>query len=170
MLQDVLRFCSFAGLLQLAIFMLYASRAGRHSHGAQSVVQHMVDLLIASVPIPIPTVLIFSLFRCVVKLKQHHIEVLQTRKIKAAAAADLCVFDKTGTLTGSLPELHGMLPVSQGTFQTLQQDAVHWPYSLKQCAAVCNSLNFVNKTRLVGDVADYDAFKSCEARFSVRRT
>ena len=51
---------------------------------------------------PIPTVLIFSLFRCVVKLKQHNIEVLHTTKIKAAAAVDVVVFDKTGTLTGSL--------------------------------------------------------------------
>lgn len=65
-------------------------------------------------------------------------------------------------------ELHGMLPVSKGSFQVLQQDAVHWPNSLKQCAAVCNTLNFVSKSRLVGDVADFEAFKSCEARFSVR--
>ena len=66
------------------------------------------------------------------------------------------------------PELHGMLPVSEGSFQALQQDAVHWPNSLKQSAAVCNSLNFVNKTQLVGDAADFKAFRLCEARFSVR--
>ena len=65
------------------------------------------------------------------------------------------------------PELHGMIPVSQGSFQALQQDAVQWPNSLKQSAAVCNSLNFVNKSQLVGDVADFAAFRLCEARFSV---
>ena len=64
-------------------------------------------------------------------------------------------------------ELQGMLPVVKSNFEALQQDAVHWPNSLKQCAAVCNSLNYVNKSQLVGDGADFEAFKSCEARFSV---
>lgn len=68
------------------------------------------------------------------------------------------------------PELYGMVPVSQGSFQALQQDAVQWPNSLKQSAAVCNSLNFVSKSQLVGDVADFAdfaAFQLCEACFSV---
>lgn len=74
-------------------------------------------------------------------------------------------------LTGAMcvqPELHGMLPVNGDKFEALQQSAVQWSNSLKQSAAVCNSLNLVNKTRVVGDVADFAAFKACEARFLVR--
>lgn len=85
--------------------MLYASRADRHPHDAKGVMRHVIDMLIAAVPVPISTVLIFSLFRCVVRLKRQHIEVLQTTKIKAAAAVEVVVFDKTGTLTGSLVSL-----------------------------------------------------------------
>lgn len=101
-LQDVLRYCCFGAMLQLGSFMLYASRASRHPHTARITFKHIADFLISSVSPGIPTVLIFSLFRCVVKLGQHKIEVLQTARIKTAAAVDTVVFDKTGTLTGSL--------------------------------------------------------------------
>ena len=65
------------------------------------------------------------------------------------------------------PSLHGMVPVKAGKFEPLQRGAMHWPSSLKQCAAVCNSLNLVNRLQVVGDLADYTAFKACEARFVV---
>ena len=68
------------------------------------------------------------------------------------------------------PELHGMLPVADGEFAELQRSAVWWPTSLKLCAAVCNSLNLVNKFAVVGDAADFAAFKACEATFLVRAT
>ena len=67
------------------------------------------------------------------------------------------------------PDLCGILPVVRGKLGDLQQDAMQWPNSLKQCTAVCNSLNYVNKHKLVGDVADYAAFTACEARFLVRK-
>ena len=54
-----------------------------------------------------------------------------------------------------------------GAFGTLQQDPVHWSNSLKQCAAVCNSLNLINRQQIVGDLAAFTAFKACEARFLV---
>lgn len=63
-----------------------------------------------------------------------------------------------------------MLPLVDGKLGALQRSAVRWPNSLKQCAAICNSLNLVSKCRVVGDVADYTAFKACEARFLVRQT
>lgn len=68
------------------------------------------------------------------------------------------------------PRLHGMLPVAHGEFQfqEVQQSAVQWPASLKQCAALCNSLSLVSKGVLVGDAADLAAFKACEATFLVR--
>ena len=68
------------------------------------------------------------------------------------------------------PRLHGMLPVADGKFQSqeVQQSAVRWPASLKQCAALCNSLSLVSKGVLVGDAADLAAFKACEATFLVR--
>ena len=65
------------------------------------------------------------------------------------------------------PELHGFVPVTAGAFEALQQDPVQWSNSLKQCAAVCNSLNLVNRQEVVGDLADFTAFKACEARFLV---
>ena len=66
------------------------------------------------------------------------------------------------------PELQGMLPIVKGKFAALQHSAVQWPNSLRQCAAACNSLNLINRRHVVGDVADYTAFKACEARFVVR--
>ena len=69
---------------------------------------------------------------------------------------------------GVQPELQGMIPVVDDKFGALRRSAVQWPNSLKQCAAICNSLNLVNKRGVVGDVADYAAFKACEARFLVR--
>ena len=68
------------------------------------------------------------------------------------------------------PELHGMLPVINGELTELQRSAVWWPESLKQCAAVCNSLNLVHKYAVVGDAADFAAFKACEATFLVCAT
>ena len=65
------------------------------------------------------------------------------------------------------PRLHGMLPVANSKFRKVQQSAVKWPASLKQCAALCNSLTLVNKGVLVGDAADLAAFKACEATFLV---
>ena len=65
------------------------------------------------------------------------------------------------------PSLQGMLPVIDGKFAALQSSAVHWPNSLRQCAAVCNSLNLVSKQKVVGDAADFAAFQACEAMFLV---
>ena len=67
------------------------------------------------------------------------------------------------------PEFHGMLPALRGTtFADLQHNATRWPTGLRQCVAVCNSLNRVNKYQLVGDAADFKAFNKCEAHFVVR--
>lgn len=68
------------------------------------------------------------------------------------------------------PDLCGILPVVRGKLRDLERDAMQWPNSLKQCVAVCNSLNYVSKRKLVGDVADYEAFTACEARYVVRQT
>ena len=65
------------------------------------------------------------------------------------------------------PRLHGMLPIADGKIAELERSAVGWPNNLKKCAAVCNSLNVVNKVTLVGDAADFAAFKACEATFVV---
>ena len=68
------------------------------------------------------------------------------------------------------PELHGMLPVEEGQFLGMQCMAMRWPNRLKQAAAVCNSLTLINKSQVVGDVADKQAFKAVEARFVVSHT
>ena len=68
------------------------------------------------------------------------------------------------------PELQGVLPILDGKLGALQRSAVQWPNSLKQCAAICNSLNMISKWQVAGDEADIAAFKACEASFLVRHT
>lgn len=65
------------------------------------------------------------------------------------------------------PQFHGMLPVVSGRLRHLQRASIQWPNSLKQCAAVCNSLSLASKGSLVGDPADYSAFVATEATFVV---
>ena len=65
------------------------------------------------------------------------------------------------------PRLQGMIPISHGKFADMQRSAVNWPNSVKQCAAICNSLNLVSKQKVVGDQADLAAFHACEARLLV---
>ena len=60
-----------------------------------------------------------------------------------------------------------MLPVEEGQFLGMQCMAMRWPNRLKQAAAVCNSLTLINKSQVVGDAADKQAFKAVEARFVV---
>ena len=62
-------------------------------------------------------------------------------------------------------DLHGMVPVAAGQFLSLQTDAVRWPNSLRQAAALCNSLTLVSKSQVVGELGERHAFKNVEARF-----
>ena len=82
--------------------MLYASRAARHPHSAASVIQRVADTLIGAVPAAIPTVIVFALACCMVKLLRHGISVHQFQKVELAADVQVAVFDKTGTLTGNM--------------------------------------------------------------------
>ena len=66
-------------------------------------------------------------------------------------------------------ELHGILPVRNTCFEPLQQSAVHWSNTLKQAAAVCNSLTMVNKRTVAGFDVERELFKAVEARFLVRQ-
>ena len=101
-LQDLYSFCSFVLVLQLAVFMLYAVRAAQYPVSTAPVIKHVADTLIASFPTGIPTVVVFSLFRCVNALKRHEVSVLDSGKIKTAAVVQIITLDKTGTLTGNL--------------------------------------------------------------------
>ena len=47
-----------------------------------------------------------------------------------------------------------MLQVADGKFGALQQSSVRSPNSLRQCAAVCNSLSMIHSKDIIGDVAD----------------
>ena len=62
--------------------------------------------------------------------------------------------------------LHGVLPVHQGQFDTLQQNGMRWSNRLKQAMAVCNGLSWINKT-VVGLDMERSMFKAVEARFLV---
>ena len=65
------------------------------------------------------------------------------------------------------PDLHGIVPVVEGQFTSLQKHAVWWSLRLRQAAAVCNSLTFVRKNRVVGDGAELKLCKAVEAHFVV---
>ena len=65
------------------------------------------------------------------------------------------------------PDLHGLIPVIDGQFTSLQKDAVWWPPRLRQAAAICNSLTFVRKNKVVGDTAELKLCKAVEANFVV---
>ena len=60
-----------------------------------------------------------------------------------------------------------MIPVIEGQFTPLQKDAVWWPTRLRQAAAICNSLTFVRKNKVVGDAAELKLCKAVEANFLV---
>lgn len=101
-LQDLYSFCGVALLTQLAFLLLFVSRVAQHPHSSETIVRHFAEALIRAVPTTVPTVIVFSLFCCVIKLLRHRIHVHQHTKVKLAADVEVAVFDKTGTLTGSV--------------------------------------------------------------------
>lgn len=64
-------------------------------------------------------------------------------------------------------ELHGIVPVAEGQFQTLHQASVNWSNRLKQALASCHGLTLINRTSTVGDEVERSLFKSVEARYRV---
>ena len=101
-LQDLLRYCGLALVLQIAISMLSAARIGRSREAPSNTIKRVADVFIAAFPTSLPAVIAFGLTRCTVSLKGHHIGVHNIENIKTAAAVNTVVFDKTGTLTGSM--------------------------------------------------------------------
>ncbi len=63
--------------------------------------------------------------------------------------------------------LHGVLPVHQAAFTSLQQSALRWSNRLKQACAVCHSLNMVSKSVVAGLDMERALFKAVEAHFLV---
>ena len=61
--------------------------------------------------------------------------------------------------------LHGVVPVTRGCFEPLQENAIMWSNRLKQAFAVCNGLTMFNKNTVVGDDLGHCLFKLVEARF-----
>ena len=64
-------------------------------------------------------------------------------------------------------KLHGVIPVEQGCFEPLQQNAAYWNLHLKQAAAVCNGLTWVSKNNVAGADLDRKLFSMVEARYVV---
>ena len=60
-----------------------------------------------------------------------------------------------------------MLPVRDGGFEAIQQNAMRWSNRLRYALAVCNGLTYINKT-VVGVDVEKAMFKAVEARFLVR--
>ncbi|KAL0028992.1 hypothetical protein WJX77_010388 [Trebouxia sp. C0004] len=165
-LLDLSCFCAFALCIQSFLFLFGAiPYCLNHEVTSKEIILKVFGTIIAAVPIAIPTVMVCSNGACAGKLRAKGIHVLDLGKLRSAADVHVVAFDKTGTLTGSVPELHGMLPVEGAKFVGLQQSAVRWPEDLKQAAALCTSLMLVRKNQVVGDLADKQAFKAVEARF-----
>ena len=61
--------------------------------------------------------------------------------------------------------LHGVVPVTRGCFEPLQENAFMPSNRLKQAFAVCNGLTMFNKSTVVGDDLGHRLFKLVEARF-----
>ncbi|KAL0032691.1 hypothetical protein WJX79_003604 [Trebouxia sp. C0005] len=103
-------------------------------------------------------------------LLQLGINLMFPEVLMGAGGTEVVCFDKTGTLTGAVAELHGIIPVSNGSFEPLQQSAIRWSNALRQAAAVCNGLTLINKTTVVGEEVEQKVFKLVEARFKDRET
>lgn len=101
-LQDLYSFRSFALLLQLALFIANAARAARHPDSTAFVVQRAADVLISAVPIAIPTLIIFTLISCTLKLLRLGISAHEPVKVKLAADVEVGVSDNTGTPTSDM--------------------------------------------------------------------
>ncbi|KAL0024457.1 hypothetical protein WJX77_006172 [Trebouxia sp. C0004] len=165
-LSDLFSFCGFALILQLCIFLVAAvPHFWTHQQSASECVGMVLGTVMTALPVAVPTVILGANAACMARLKQRGIDVLMVAKLKTIAAVEMICFDKTGTLTGSVAELHGLVPVEQGSFTGLQSVARRWPNRLKQALAVCNSLTLIGRNQLVGDDADKQAFQAVEARF-----
>ncbi len=64
-------------------------------------------------------------------------------------------------------DVHGMVPVIPKAFAPLQKGAVIWPNRLRQAAAVCNALTYLDRGITVGDAAEKTLFKAVGAQFLV---
>ena len=65
------------------------------------------------------------------------------------------------------PDFHGMVPVIHKAFAPLQKGALIWPNRLRQAAAVCNSLTYLDRGITVGDAAQKTLLKVVEGQFLV---
>ncbi|KAL0053519.1 hypothetical protein WJX82_006960 [Trebouxia sp. C0006] len=101
------------------------------------------------------------------RLKDIGLMLINPSILKLGAAVDIVCFDKTGTLTASNAHLHGVLPLHQAAFTSLQQSALRWSNRLKQAWAVCHSLNMVSKSVVAGVDMERALFKAVEARFLI---
>ncbi|KAL0046765.1 hypothetical protein WJX82_009387 [Trebouxia sp. C0006] len=162
---DLLRFYAFAFVLQLFLFMLYAAKVSEHPTSTKAVIDRVINIFISAAPTGAPTVVVAGIAYCVVHLRNQEVVVLLPDKIKTIADVEVVCFDKTGTLTGTMPDLFGVIPVVEGNFTSLQKEAVWWPARLRQAAAVCNSLTFVRKNKVVGDAAEMKMCQAVEAHF-----
>ncbi|KAL0030950.1 hypothetical protein WJX79_003464 [Trebouxia sp. C0005] len=162
---DLLRFYAFAFLLQLILFMLYAAKVSEHPTSTKGVIDRVINIFISAAPTGAPTVIVAGITYCVLHLRNQEVVILLPEKIKTIADVEVVCFDKTGTLTGTTPDLHGVILSIEGNFSSLQKEAVWWPVRLRQAAAVCNSLTFVRKNKVVGDAAEMKMCQAVEAHF-----
>ncbi|DBA94899.1 TPA: hypothetical protein ACH3X1_002432 [Trebouxia sp. C0004] len=167
---DIARLYLFALVLQCFIFIPYIIKAPRHGQDAKQVLWQLLDLVIYAAPpgLPLLLMLIGAVARSI--LLKDGLMLLFPEIIKRGAAVDVVCFDKTGTLTDSLANLHGVLPVHEAAFDSLQQSGLRWGNRLKQMFAACHSLNMVSRSAVAGADVERSLFKAVEASFLDRQT
>ncbi|KAL3147625.1 hypothetical protein ABBQ38_014675 [Trebouxia sp. C0009 RCD-2024] len=167
-IKDYFIFCAFSLALQILAFLTFLVRAKQDADDKADAVERVVDLFVAAWPSLAPAVILFAVGVRITRLQATGISVLQPDKLDAAAHTEIVCFDKTGTLTANMSNLHGMLPLVEGQFLTLQLDAVRWPNDVRQAAAVCNALTLITKSQVAGELGEREAFNKVEARFVER--
>ncbi|KAL3162329.1 hypothetical protein ABBQ32_010013 [Trebouxia sp. C0010 RCD-2024] len=167
-MKDYFIFCAFSLALQILAFVTVLVRIKQDTEDTAEIVERVIDLFIAAWPSLAPAVVLFAAGVSVTRLQAAGISTLQPDNLDAAAHTEIVCFDKTGTLTANMSNLHGMLPMAEGQFLTLQQDAVRWPNDVRLAAAVCNALTLINKSQVAGELGERQAFNKVEARFVER--
>ncbi|KAL0023496.1 hypothetical protein WJX79_002152 [Trebouxia sp. C0005] len=163
--KDTFQLYAFAFSLQLLNLIPFAWRASvAYPQTPGAWVIKLLDTLTHSAPPSIPTVFLVLTYIARLRLDRAGISLLYSKALHVGAYVNMVCFDKTGTLTDSVAALHGVLPVQEGQFESLQQNALRWNNRLRQALAVCNGLSWINKT-LVGVDMERSMFKAVEARF-----
>lgn len=100
--QDLLYFCLFALCIQSCLFLMaVVPWVSKSKVSAHRVAEQVIYIIVAAMPVALPTVMVCSNGVCASKLRAKGIHVLTVGKLRLAADVSIVAVDKTGTLTKS---------------------------------------------------------------------